>query len=243
MRRALGFLDDGLGIWEIRALPYRGQSAGERRGFAGAGCGIEGEGSSGAAASAAQRKSVRGGMDSWAGTLIGIEELFAGKIIGLGSGVRLSWRAPPARCSSFPLSSWFLNSLLAFLNSARAFPNCRPNSGSFLGPKKTRANKKMKIISGMPRFIELMIMPDCVAADGARISPRKRRTRRTRRRIGQKAKATAATDLTDDADQKSGASPKLERIVIRTLSQMRRPVRPPSPAHQVPVCPSVTVVV
>jgi hypothetical protein len=32
--------------------------------------------------------------------------------------------------------------------SVNAFPTVRPNSGSFFGPKRIRARKKMKIISG-----------------------------------------------------------------------------------------------
>src|SRR5438874_13552802 len=33
-----------------------------------------------------------------------------------------------------------------------ALPSVLPNSGSFLGPKMSRASTKMKIISDMPRF-------------------------------------------------------------------------------------------
>ena len=92
------------------------------------------------------------GIDSMGGTLTVSKSFSAGRICGLGLVA-----AVLARSSSsmfiISTSSWFLNSLLAFLNSASALPNWRPNSGSFLGPKMTRANKKMKIISGMPRFI------------------------------------------------------------------------------------------
>ena len=40
------------------------------------------------------------------------------------------------------ISSWFLNSLLARLNSARAFPSWRPSSGSLLGPEDHQRQQK-----------------------------------------------------------------------------------------------------
>ncbi len=116
----------------------------------------EDEGSSGVSASAASGNGARG-MDSMGGTLTVSKSFSAGKIVRAG-GRRLFLARSSSSMFIISVSSWFLNSLLAFLNSAIAFPNCRPNSGSFLGPKMTRAIKTMKIISGMPRFIGFIIM-------------------------------------------------------------------------------------
>src|ERR1700722_8755110 len=53
-----------------------------------------------------------------------------------------------------------LNSFEARLNSFRALPICRPISGNFFGPNRIRAKRKRKIISGKPRFMIPMILPE-----------------------------------------------------------------------------------
>ena len=58
-----------------------------------------------------------------------------------------------------------LNSFEARLNSFRALPICRPISGNFLGPNRIRAKRKRKIISGKPRFIASMILPERIAGN------------------------------------------------------------------------------
>ena len=101
-------------------------------------------------ATAANDKGSRG-TDSAGGATSKV--FSAGSILGERSGGGACLAFSSNSILSISVSSWLLNSLLAFLNSPKALPNWRPNSGSFLGPKMTRASRKMKIISGMPRFM------------------------------------------------------------------------------------------
>ncbi len=90
-----------------------------------------------------------------------------------GEGVFVSFsRSASSSSWRISASSCHLNSLLARLNSARAFPIWRPISGNFLGPKMMRANNededhfrhaKIHRAIILPRLLERQTKSSCIS--------------------------------------------------------------------------------